>query len=142
MVDLDLHAFDEGPFGQELNSRQSLSIAARSNPSSARVSAFGFSSTAVESSRAAGIRTPVVGLELISPSSTAVANIAERAARVFLIADVDLPAERIAPNRSRTSAGSTSESFHVPQRGIASAAIGRRYSGLVVSEKPRAVRPA
>jgi hypothetical protein len=59
------------------------------------------------------------------------------AARSFLIADVDFPALRIEPNRSRTSAGSTSASFQVPQRGTAWASIGRRYSGLVVSENPR-----
>jgi hypothetical protein len=75
-------------------------------------------------------------------SSTAVANSAESATRSFRIVDVVAPRSRRRPNSSRTSAGSTALSVHVRQRGSACCSIGRRYSGLVVSLNPRAVRPA
>ena len=64
-----------------------------------------------------GMRTPATGFERSSPSSTAVANIAESAARVFLICEVERRSFRIAPKRSRTSPGSTSASRQVCQRG-------------------------
>jgi len=71
-----------------------------------------------------------------------VAKRVESDALVFLIIDVLSPSLRIAINSSRTSLGSMSFSFQVFQRGIAWFSIVRLYSGRVVSEKPRWVRPA
>ncbi len=88
------------------------------------------------------MRTPRIGLEEIRPSSSAVAKSVDSDALVFLIIDVLSPSLRIAIRSSRTSLGSISLSFHFSQRGIAWFWIVRRYSGRVVSEKPRWVRPA
>jgi len=88
------------------------------------------------------MRTPRIGFVLISPSSSAVAKSVESEALVFLIIEVLLPSFRIAIKSSRTSFGSISLSLRVFQRGSAKFSIVRRYSGRVVSEKPRWVRPA
>jgi hypothetical protein len=89
-----------------------------------------------------GIRTPRIGFEVIRPSSSAVAKRVESDALVFLIIDVLRPSLRIAVRSSRTSLGPMSLSFQLFHRGSAWFAIVRRYSGRVVSEKPRCVRPA
>jgi hypothetical protein len=121
---------------------QSSGMAESRVASSVLVRALARSSVGVSSTRGAGIRTPRIGFELISPSSRAVAKSVESDALVFLIIDVLLPSFRIDMRSSRTSLGSISLSFRVFQRGIAKFSIVRRYSGRVVSEKPRWVRPA
>ncbi len=85
------------------------------------------------------MRTLAAGLEVMTRSSIAVANITESAARSFFSCEVERSSRRICPKSSRTSAGSMSVTFQVLQTGRAWSAIGRRYSARVVSEKPRAV---
>jgi hypothetical protein len=110
--------------------------------SSALVRAFGRSSSGRSPANGGGIRTPRIGFEAIRPSSSAVAKRVESEALVFLIIDVLRPSLRIAVRSSRTSLGPMSPSFQLFHRGSAWFAIVRRYSGRVVSEKPRWVRPA
>jgi hypothetical protein len=74
---------------------QSSGIAESKVASSALVKALARSSRGTSSTRGAGIRTPRIGFELISPSSSAVAKSVERDALVFLIIDVVLPSLRI-----------------------------------------------
>jgi hypothetical protein len=64
------------------------------------------------------MRTPCTGLDRRRPSSTAVANSAESGARSFLICKVEHCSRRIAPNSSRTSAGSTSASLQPAKPGL------------------------
>jgi hypothetical protein len=97
------------------NNRHCAGSAASSSASSARVSALACSSSG-SPPVAAGMRTPCTGLERSNRSSTAVANIADSAARRPFTVDGDTPSSRSAENNSRTSAGSRSASRHVPHR--------------------------
>jgi hypothetical protein len=121
---------------------QSSGIAESRVASSILAKALARSSWGSFFSKGAGMRTPRMGFEAISPSSSAVAKRAESDARVFLIIDTVLPSFRIAMKSSRTSFGSISLSFRLFHCGTALFSIVRRYSGRVVSENPRWVRPA